>query len=195
MCEVNTIVSFGQMIYEVFHLFFVCSKDILQAIKGGDIACLRSQLLVACLAVIQGDFQDLGNIKECGVMPALCLMRTLRLHAPDDTIASGIRQGYASVTQCGNDDFVVIHGWHTQSQAGHFARPVEEFIRCVLVNTDGEGRCGQRHMGNCFHTHVGNIVGCVQSVFCLTAYDQILEHCVSCKCLGGNLVSCLIDVI
>ena len=128
-------------------------------------------------------------------MPALCLVRALRLYTADDTIASCICQRHASVAQCRDNYFIIVHSRNAQSETGHFTCSVEEFIRCILVNADGEGRRRQSYVGNSFHTHIGYIVGCVQAILCLSAYDQVLEYCVSGKCLCADLITCLVDII
>ena len=50
-------------------------------------------------------------------------------------------------------------------------------------------------MSNCLHTHIGNFVGSVKSVFGLTPYDEVLEYCVSSECLSGDFISCLVNVV
>lgn len=42
MGKVYAVISLCQVVYKVFHLFFVCCEDIVYAVEGCHIACLRS---------------------------------------------------------------------------------------------------------------------------------------------------------
>ena len=122
-------------------------------------------------------------------MPAVRLVRALRLHTADHAVISRIRQGYTAVAEGGYNCLIIIHGRHAGSQAYHLTCSVQKLLRSILVNTDREGGLRKLHMGCRHHTHVGDIVSCVQSIAGLTADNQVLESAVTGKCLCGYFIS------
>ena len=128
-------------------------------------------------------------------MPAVGLMRNLRLHAADDAVLTCILQRNASVHHSGNDGFVIVHCGIAKTQSCKLAGSEQELVRSVHVITDGEGRCGQLYVCRSFDTHIGDVVGHIQTFFVRAADTQVLEHRVACEGLSGNLVTGLIDVV
>ena len=108
MCHINGIISIYKQGNEIFHLFLICIIELIEALHLCDIAGLDTDLYPFVHTIRENHLQRTAHVKECSVMPALCLTCLLRFYTADDVIFSGICKRKAAVLQCRNDNLIIV---------------------------------------------------------------------------------------
>ena len=195
MSHIDGIVCIDHKGNTVFHLFLICIKEFFEGCHLCDIAGLDSDQFAFIHTIRKYKFQRAAHIKECSVMPSVCLTGFLRFYASDDVVFSGIFKSKSSVLQCRDNNFIIIISRKSDTCSGKLSCLDQQFMRRTVPYTDGKRRHREVYMHGCKDTHYGKVVRHIVSVFILSADDQVLEKAVSCKSFCGCCITNFIQVI
>ena len=195
MCYVDGIICIYKKGDAVFHLFLVSIVKLIEGFHPGNIAGRNTNHLTLIHTIAKYKLQRTAHIKECCVMPSLCLTCFLRLYASDDIVLTGICQGKSSVLQCRDDYLVVIISRKSDTRSGKLCCLDQKVMRRTIPYTDGKGRSRKMYMHGCLNTHKGKVIGHIIAIFILTSYDQVLEQTVACEAFCRCCVTDFIQVI
>ena len=195
MSHVNGIICIYKKGNAVLHLFLVCIIEFIERSHLGYIAGRNSDHLALIHTIGKYKLQRTAHIKECCIMPSLCLTCFLWLYATDDIILTGICKGKSSVLQCWDDYLVVIISRKSDTRSGKLCCLDQKVMRRTIPYTDGKGRSRKMYMHGCLNTHKGKVIGHIIAIFILTSYDQVLEQTVACEAFCGSSITDFIQVI
>ena len=195
MCYVDGIICIYKKRDAVFHLFLVSIVKLIEGFHPGNIAGRNTNHLTLIHTIAKYKLQRTAHIKECCVMPSLCLTCFLRLYASDDIVLTGICQGKSSVLQCRNDHFVIIISRKSDTGSGKLCCLDQKIMWGTVPYTDGKRRCRKMYMHGCLNAHKGKVIGHIIAIFILTSYDQVLEQTVACEAFCGSSITDFIQVI
>ena len=195
VCGIDAVVCLDHVPYEELHLLLECIDEVLDAGEIGDLARLRTDLIAECTAVVQRDIHDLCHVERACVMPAVVLVRDIRLHAAGRVVCTGNLQRDTAVDHRRDDDFIVEQVRHTIAQTDNLDVTIQELIRRLRTDTGTDGRHGHTHMSQCIQAHIAHLIGQVVAFLIGAAQCDQLEHLIAGERLCGNVVTHLILII
>ena len=193
--RVDAVIGLHHVPHEEFHLLLEGVHEVLDAGEVRDLARLRPDLVAECPAVVQRDVHDLCHVERAGVMPAVVLVRNIRLHAAGGVIGTRHAQRDAAVHHGRDDDFIVEQVRHTVTQADDLDVAIQELIRRLVADPGTHGRHGHSHVSQCIQAHIAHFVRQVVALFVRAAQSDQLEHLVAGEGLCRNVVAHLVLVV
>ena len=128
-------------------------------------------------------------------MPAFCLSGLLRFYAADDIVLSGVLHGQSHAHERRYDHFIIIICRKSDTCTSQLRSLQHQRMRGSVPYTDGKGRLGQENMGGSADAHKGQVIGHIQAVLVLTAYDHVLKQAVACKSFCTGCITAFIQII